>query len=217
MLKAQDYRTLSGIVRDSSSGEAIISATVSIYVNPTDSKPIRGAITNKYGFFSIPKLQLGNYTLTVRSIGYKTLLHSVSSAEIEKNKQIILALVEQNLKANDVIVEADRNSVSATQSISTVSITSDFIRKMPALLGETDVFRVLQMLPGVKSPSELSSGLYVRGGSPDQNLVLLDNVVVYNPSHLGGFLSTFNNDALRDVRLIKGGFPSEYGGRLSSV
>ena len=217
MLKAQDLHTLSGIVRDSSSGEAIISATVSIYANPTDTKPIRGAITNKFGFFSIPKLPLANYTLTVRSIGYKTLLHTVSSTELEQKKQLLLALVEQKVKSSEVIVEADRNTTSATQGISTVSVTSDFIRKMPALLGETDVFRVLQMLPGVKSPSELSSGLYVRGGSPDQNLVLLDNVIVYNPSHLGGFLSTFNNDALRDVRLIKGGFAAEYGGRLSSV
>ncbi|MFM8473449.1 MAG: TonB-dependent receptor plug domain-containing protein, partial [Planctomycetia bacterium] len=102
-------------------------------------------------------------------------------------------------------------------SISAVSVNADFIRTMPAMLGETDVFRVLQLLPGVKSPSELSSGLYIRGGSPDQNLILLDGVTVYNPAHLGGFLSTFNNDALRDVRLIKGGFPAEYGGRLSSV
>ncbi len=216
-MKAQDFRTLSGIVRDSASGEALISATVAIYTNPTDAKPIRGAITNKFGFFSIPKLPLRNYTLTVRSIGYKTLLHAVSSSDLENNKQLSLALMQQDLKASDVVVEADRNQASGTQTISTVSITSDFIRKMPALLGETDIFRVLQMLPGVKSPSELSSGLYVRGGSPDQNLVLLDNVVVYNPSHLGGFLSTFNNDAVRDVRLIKGGFPAEYGGRLSSV
>ena len=88
---------------------------------------------------------------------------------------------------------------------------------MPSIGGETDVFRVLQLMPGIKSASELSSGLYVRGGSPDQNLILLDGVIVYNPSHLGGFLSTFNSDALKDIRMIKGGFPAEYGGRLSSV
>ena len=125
-------------------------------------------------------------------------------------------LTTASKKQQEVLVTAEREQ-AAIQKISTITITPEFIKDMPALGGEVDVFRVLQLLPGVKSSSEISSGLYVRGGSPDQNLTLLDGVVVYNPSHLGGFLSTFHNDALRDIRLIKGGMPAEYGGRIGSV
>src|SRR5690606_20324535 len=107
--------------------------------------------------------------------------------------------------------------IPAIQRIGAIDISPSFIEKMPAIFGEIDVFRSLQLLPGVQTSSEISSGLYVRGGSPDQNLCLLDGVIVYNPAHFGGFFSVFNTDALKDIKLIKGGFPAEYGGRLSSV
>lgn len=216
-MSAQDLRTISGIIRDSASGEAVIGATVAVYKDSAKGKPLRGTVANKYGFFSIPKLQRGNYLLLIRAISYQPHLQNISATTLDKNEQILIHLIPVAIKGKEVVVEAERNVAAPTQNISSVSVSSDFIRSMPALLGETDVFRVMQLLPGVKSPSELSSGLYVRGGSPDQNLILLDGVIVYNPSHLGGFLSTFNNDALRDVRLIKGAFPAEYGGRLSSV
>ncbi len=217
LLHAQPHFSISGTVRDSVSGEAIIRATVALYTSPGATKPQRGALTNKYGFFSIPKLSKQVYYLGVRSIGYKTALVTITEEMLTANKSLTIELAPSIATTKGVTVEADRYNSSSTSSISSVSVSSDFIKQMPAMFGETDVFRVLQLLPGVKSPSELSSGLYVRGGSPDQNLVLLDGVIVYNPSHLGGFLSTFNNDALRDVHMIKGGFPAEYGGRLSSV
>jgi outer membrane cobalamin receptor len=208
--------TLSGSVRDSLTGEVIIRATVSLSVSE-DAPSVRGALTNTFGFFSIPKLEVRAYVLKIRSIGYAPVQMRISEQQVRSMKQLALTMKPVDVVTSDVVVLASREDVSPTSSISAVSVNSDFIKSMPAMLGETDVFRVLQLLPGVKSPSELSSGLYIRGGSPDQNLILLDGVTVYNPSHLGGFLSTFNNDALRDVRLIKGGFPAEYGGRLSSV
>lgn len=119
-------------------------------------------------------------------------------------------------RTQEVTVSANREE-KASQYTNTMTLSTEFLKQMPAIGGEVDVFRVLQLMPGVKSVGELSSGLYVRGGSPDQNLTLLDGVIVYNPSHLGGFLSTFNSDALKDINLLKGGFPAEYGGRLSSV
>jgi hypothetical protein len=122
----------------------------------------------------------------------------------------------RDVRSKEVVVTAERAS-TALERQSVITIAPSFIKEMPAIGGEVDVFRVLQLLPGVKSASELSAGLYIRGGSPDQNLVLLDGVTVYNPSHLGGFLSSFHADALRDVKLMKGAFPAEYGGRLSSV
>lgn len=217
----QQLVTVSGVVRDSTSGEVVIGATCALYADSVSGKPLRGGITNKYGFFSIPKVALRSYYLVVRSIGYKSSVIAIVTNDLnqleEKKVLPVILLQPISVTSKEVVVEADRASTTPTAGISSVTINSDFIRSMPALLGETDVFRVMQLLPGVKSPSELSSGLYVRGGSPDQNLVLLDGAIVYNPAHLGGFLSTFNNDALRDVRLIKGGFPAEYGGRLSSV
>lgn len=217
-LSAQNTHTLSGIVRDSLSGEVLIGATVKLYKDTLTLKPLRGAYTNKFGFFSIPKVQKNSYLLSCGYFGYRTFVQRISESSFDSLKQFSIVLVRKETKTEEVVITAKRNEdETPTANISSVTVQSDFIKNMPALFGETDIFRVLQLLPGVKSPSELSSGLYVRGGSPDQNLILLDGVTVYNPSHLGGFLSTFNNDAMREVKLIKGGFPAEYGGRLSSV
>ena len=217
-LSAQKTITLSGIVRDSVSGEVIIGATIRLFQDSISAaKPLRGAYSNKFGFFSIPKLVKNSYVMTVGYFGYRTFVKKMTVQQLDTLTQLSILLSRKEIIAEEVVVTSQRNDNNPAENISRVTVQSDFIKDMPALLGETDIFRVLQLLPGVKSPSELSSGLYVRGGSPDQNLILLDGVTIYNPAHLGGFLSTFNADALREVTLIKGGFPAEFGGRLSSV
>ncbi len=206
-----------GIVSEEKSGESIISISVVLYLdqNYSTSKPFRGAITNKFGAYTIPNLPPGEYFLVTRAIGYETYSKKVVIKDNETIK-LDIQLKTQDVKGQEIVVEAERLE-DANSRLSTITISPAFISKMPSLGGEIDVFRTLQLLPGVKQASELSSGLYVRGGSPDQNLNLLDGVIVYNPAHLGGFLSVFNNDALRDIKLVKGAFPAEYGGRLSSV
>lgn len=208
--------TLSGTVREQRTGEVLIGASVSLTPDTIHSPGLkrRGANTNKFGFYSVPRLTQGEYTLRVRSLGYKLIERTITVDD--KDIRLDFDLVEENVEGQAVIVEADKLE-SDTRSISTITLPTQIVQQLPSLGGEMDLFRVLQLLPGVKAASEISSGLYVRGGSPDQNLNLLDGVIVYNPSHLGGFLSTFNSDALQDVRMIKGAFPAEYGGRLSSV
>ncbi len=208
---------VSGIVSEAASGEAIIGINVILATDSAASRSasiVRGARTNKFGFYSLPNIPDGSYFLIVRGIGYRLYGKriTVQGGGLREN----IALEVQSSRSEEVTVQAEREATSV-RTISTVEVKSDMIRKLPTLLGEADVFRVLQLMPGIKGGSELSSGLYVRGGSPDQNLTLLDGVIVYNPSHLLGFFSTFNNDALRDVRVMKGSFPAEYGGRLSSV
>lgn len=214
MIAQEETSAISGIVSEKSSGENVIGVPVAIYKDTTgNAKPIRGAMSNKFGFFSIPKVKHGEYFLVVSGVGYKDYVKKIKvSGDLTHNVQLEI----KEYLADEVVVTAERLK-DPVNRISSVDIKSDFVLKMPSLGGEADVFRTLQLLPGVKQSNELSSGLYVRGGSPDQNLVLLDGVIVYNPSHLGGFLSSFNSEALRDIRLIKGGFPAEYGGRLSSV
>ena len=161
----------------------------------------------------------GEYDLVVKGIGYKEFMQQVTVRSGESGLRVNIAMKNQVSKSNEVVVQGKRTSddIRSTSRISAIEMSPELLKSLPALGGEVDVFRAMQLMPGVKSASEVSSGLYVRGGSPDQNLTLLDGVIVYNPSHLGGFLSVFNNDAIRDVRVIKGAFPAEYGGRLSSV
>lgn len=208
--------SISGILTDEISKESIISATIMLFNNDTFDKNsmLKGVYTNKYGFYSLTNIKPGRYFLNISSIGYKRLIHEVliDTSDVKLN----ISLKTVDLLQDELLVVADKES-SPTKSISTIYISPKFVSKMPALGGEIDIFRTLQLLPGISSASEMSSGLYVRGGSPDQNLVLLDGVTVYNPSHLAGFISSFNNDAIRDIRMIKGAFPAEYGGRLSSV
>lgn len=215
--------TISGIITEATTGEAVIG--ISVLVFPTEDNstpanpkgaPLRGIRTNKFGFYSIVGNPNGKYLLVIRGVGYKTYQQPFIIEEIAHNLRIDVKLETEETRLQEVAVEAERLA-NPTKNISAVSVSMDFLSKMPSLGGEKDIFRALQLLPGVKTSSEISSGLYIRGGSPDQNLTLLDGVIVYNPSHLGGFLSTFNGDAIRDVRLIKGAFPAEYGGRLSSV
>lgn len=216
-LFAQQQITISGIVTDGESGDAVPGATVILYASDDDSlkTQLRGAVTNPYGFFSIPKIDPGTYYMVVRSIGYAQYLTSISPEEGATRFDV--AMTESQDDANSVTIVSDRSAEPETREIGRVDLPVEYLPKLPMFGGENDILRTLQLLPGVQQVSEISSGLYVRGGSADQNLTLLDEVVVYNPSHLAGFLSTFNSDAVKDITLIKGAFPAKYGGRLSSV
>ena len=209
--------TISGIITNSKSGEVAINAQLLLYPDTAASykSPFRSALTNKFGFYSMTQIPNGKYILYVRLIGYKLFKDSVaiiSFADVKKN----ILIEEDPVQLEEVTIVESRELANAP-TVSRINVSTEILQTMPSFGSEKDVFRVLQLLPGVKSSSEVSSGLYIRGGSADQNLVLLDGVIVYNPFHLGGFLSTFNPDALLNVQLMKGAFPAEYGGRLSSV
>lgn len=201
--------TLNGYVVDAETKETLVSATVAI-------KGTRlGAITNKSGYFSVSGLPAGRVTVVISYLGYERLEKEVELEE-GQSKKITFELVPSSVATGEVTVRADRDIERREITVSRVNIP---VRELQQLRigGEADLFRSLQFLPGVLTSSQISSGLYIRGGSPDQNLVLIDGSTIYNPSHLFGFFSTFNPDAVKDVELIKGGYPAEYGGRLSAV
>lgn len=206
---AENGATLYGYVQDAASKETLISATISM-------KAVRrGAFTNKNGYFSINNIPPGKYTVTVSFLGYKQLERDIT-LEQNESKKITFSLTPDAVSTAGISVEAEREIEKRQISISVVNIPMKQLAQL-RVGGEADVFRALQFLPGILTSSQISSGLYVRGGSPDQNLVLLDGSTVYNPSHLFGFISTFNPEAVKDVEIIKGGYPAEYGGRLSAV
>ena len=208
-LLAEAGATLSGFVRDSTSGETLVGATVQL-------KETRScAVTNKSGFYSIGGIAGGQYTIVVSYLGFASKEIVLRLAENE-SRRFDVALSPDVLEMEEVTIEGNRMDDSRQISVSRVNIPLREISQL-RVAGEADVFRSLQFLPGVLSSSQISSGLYIRGGSPDQTLVLLDGSAVYNPTHLFGFYSTFNPDAIKDVELIKGGFPAEYGGRMSAV
>ncbi|HEY1010031.1 MAG TPA: TonB-dependent receptor [Daejeonella sp.] len=206
--RSQDSFTINGTVTDSLSGESLIGVTIKF-----SGKIQNGTSTNAYGFYSY-KLSPGKYLMSVSYIGYRTLIRSIV---ISSDTRIDLNLFPDN-SIDEVVVSAEKrndNVVSAQMGIAKVNLAE--IRNVPVLFGERDVLKTLQLLPGIKSAGEGNSGFYVRGGSADQNLILLDEAPVYNASHLLGFFSTFNSDAIKDVSVFKGGMPAQYGGRLSSV
>lgn len=215
-LYSQNNINISGFVNDKTTGESLIGANVLLYKDTLsfDMPPLSGAATNSYGFYAIPGVTEGNYILVFKSLGYKTLLKNLNVTSTDENLKLNVNLLSENIKLDEVVVTAKKDE---NLSISTINISPELLKKLPSLSGETNIFKSLQMLPGVQAESELSKGLYVRGGSPDQTLTLVDGMTVYNPSHLGNFTTTFNSDAVQDIKLIKGAFPAEYGGRLSSV
>ncbi|MCI4668674.1 MAG: TonB-dependent receptor [Bacteroidia bacterium] len=202
---AQKY-TISGYVIDEASGEKLLGATV------YDAKTKKGGLSNTYGFFSLT-LPSDTVELVFSYTGYKT---KGMKFLLDKDTLISISLGYLALDQVDIVAENLERKVDQTQ-MSRVEIPLEQIKKLPALFGEVDVVKALQLMPGVQSGSEGSSGLYVRGGGPDQNLILLDGVPLYYVSHLGGFFSVFNADALSSIQLYKGGFPARYGGRLSSI
>jgi hypothetical protein len=199
--------TLSGYVSDAESGERLIGATVA------DRFSGQGTVTNNFGFFSLT-LPSDSVRLAVAYIGYRAddfLLF------LDGNKTLNVSLTPSALLKEVEIVAEKYERIEERAQMSRIDVPIEQIKRVPPLLGETDVLKALQLLPGVSGGGEGQSGIYVRGGGPDQNLILLDGVPVYNASHLFGFFSVFNADAIKDVSLTKGGFPARYGGRLSSV
>ncbi len=204
---AQEKYTISGYIEDAATGEKLIGANV---FAPKQNK---GTTSNTFGFFSLT-LPKDSVSLAISYIGYKTDYY-----ELDLNKDIAINFqLADGSQLNEIVVTAEQGEkIEDKVQMSQIDVPIKQIQKLPALLGEVDILKTLQLLPGVQSGGEGTSGLYVRGGSPDQNLILLDGVPVYNVSHLFGFFSVFNADAIKSVTLTKGGFPARYGGRLSSV
>ncbi|RED98881.1 TonB-dependent receptor-like protein [Marinoscillum furvescens DSM 4134] len=205
---AQENATLSGYVKDANNGETLIGATVLI------KELSSGNITNVYGFYSIT-VPTGTYTVDYRYVGYQTITKTIT---LTSNRRVDVELPSGEQQLQEVVVSAEAldENVSSVE-MSTAELDIETIEKIPAFLGEVDVVKSLQLLPGVSSVGEGASGFNVRGGSVGQNLILLDEAPVYNSSHMFGFFSVFNPDAVKDVKLYKGGIPAEYGGRLSSI
>jgi hypothetical protein len=206
-VSAQTF-TVNGTLKDSNTGEELIGATVRVL-----ELPGVGAICNEYGYYSLT-LKPGKYTLKASYVGFEEYTQAIDldkSMRLDMNLQTKTALAEVVItaqKANDQITQAQ-------MGVEKLNVAE--IAKIPVLFGEKDLLKTIQLLPGVKSAGEGSSGFYVRGGAADQNLILLDEAPVYNAAHLLGFFSTFNSDAIKDVTLIKGNSPAQYGGRLASV
>ena len=205
---AQENFTISGYIKDASNGETLIGATV--YVQEIDG----GVVSNVYGFYSIT-LPAGNYNVEYRYIGFE---NQQATIDLTQNVRRDIELGESSELLEEVVVTAEKEDANVSEiEMSTVELDIKTIQKIPAFLGEIDVVKSLQLLPGVSTVGEGASGFNVRGGSVGQNLVLLDEAPVYNSSHLLGFFSVFNPDAVKDVKLYKGGIPARYGGRISSI
>ncbi|PJJ83563.1 TonB-dependent receptor [Mucilaginibacter auburnensis] len=207
---AQKNFVVSGTIKDSATGETLIGATVRL-VELKQS----GGVTNSYGFYSLTAPQ-GNYTLAVSFVGYNTITQPV---QLTANMQANISLT-----ANNTLTEVSINARSGHEADNIESPQMGLMRldvkqldNIPVIFGEKDVLKTIQLLPGIKSTGDGNTGFYVRGGGSDQNLILLDEAIVYNASHLFGFFSTFNTDAIKDVSMYKGGMPAQYGGRMSSV
>ncbi|MCX6317106.1 MAG: TonB-dependent receptor [Bacteroidetes bacterium] len=203
--------TINGYVKDSLSGESIIGATVSVNM---PGGAARSVMSNQYGFFSLT-LDKGSYTINVSHISYfgKTL-----SVALDSNQSINFDLYSKSSAISEVVVYSKRRDGNVKNAqMGKVDLSMTQIRNIPAFMGEVDLLKAIQLLPGVRNAGEGNAGFYVRGGGPDQNLIMLDDAVVYNTGHLFGFFSIFNSDAIKNVSLIKGGMPAQYGGRLSSV
>lgn len=208
IVQAQSNASVNGYVRDVTSGEPLLTANVAFKGTTT------GTSSNQSGYYAINGVEPGRYTLLCSFIGYKTFSKNITLKPGE-SLRLDIDMRPENLSLGEVVVQS-KSEKEALNNIGTATMPTALIKQLPPVL-ETDVFRSLQLLPGVKSASDFSSGLYIRGGSPDQTLILLDQTTVYNPTHFFGFFSTFNPDAIKNVRLYKGTYPAEYGGRLGSV
>lgn len=210
IVQAQTSRvTLSGYVREQGSGELLPGVSIRVTERQT------GTTTNAYGFYSLTLPASDSLHVIISSVSFQT---ETRTLVFRKSTELNLTLRAENRQLQEVVVSAEQIAKeSQNVQMSTISVPIQQMKAVPALLGEKDMLKVLQLLPGVQKGSEGNSGLYIRGGGPDQNLIMLDDAPVYNSFHLFGFFSLFNGDALKSVELIKGGFPARYGGRLSSV
>ena len=205
---SQEKFTMNGYVKDSLTGETLIGANIQA---KADSK---GATSNQYGFYSIT-LKNGSYQLACSFIGYQTKEMIIDfNSNIQQN---ILLRSNSSIVSEVTVTGKRRDNNVKTAQMGKIDLSVAQAKALPAFLGEVDILKTLQLLPGVRNAGEGNAGFYVRGGGPDQNLILLDDAVVYNTGHLFGFFSIFNADAIKNVTLIKGGMPAQYGGRLSSV
>jgi outer membrane receptor protein involved in Fe transport len=205
---SQDKFTLNGYVKDSLTGETLIGANIRVRSGE------KGIVSNQYGFYSIT-LRAGEYWILCSYIGYQPREIRIS---LNENLQQNILLSPASAMINNVtVVGRKRDNNVKTAQMGKFELSVATAKALPAFLGEVDVLKTLQLLPGVRNAGEGNAGFYVRGGGPDQNLIVLDDAVVYNSGHLFGFFSIFNSDAIKNVTLIKGGMPANYGGRLSSV
>lgn len=205
---AQKNFILNGVLKDAENGETLIGASVKV-----TGLTANGTITNAYGFYSL-SLPPGNYKVVFSYVGYQTIINNLN---LNRDSTLNIDIISSN-QLSEVIVNAEQkndNVVNPQMGVQKLDVKE--LRNIPVLFGERDILKTLQLLPGIKSAGEGNSGFYVRGGATDQNLILLDEAPVYNASHLLGFFSTFNSDAIKDVTVYKGGMPAQYGGRLSSV
>lgn len=205
---SQAKYTVSGNIIDSDNGEDLIGARVAVL------SVKQGVVSNSYGFYSLT-LEQGEYDLEFSSIGYESkTIHVV----LNENRLLNVSLKEESIQLAEVVISAEKRNANVTRSeMSVEKLSSKDIKLVPALMGEVDVIKAIQLLPGVQAVAEGSSSFSVRGGGRDQNLILLDEAIVYSASHLMGFFSVFNNDVVKDVKLYKGDFPANYGGRLASL
>ena len=208
-LQAQENFTISGVLKDKSNGETIIGASVFL------KNTAIGSVTNDYGFFSVsaPK---GTCTIIVSYLGYKEIVKQIN---LNEDLKINLEIEEDDNILEEIVIKSEANQITNIRApqMSVAKIKINTIKKMPVVFGEVDIIKSLQLLPGVTNGGEGSGGFNVRGGSSDQNLVLLDEAIIYNTSHLFGFFSVFNADAIKDIKLYKGLIPANFGGRSSSV
>ena len=208
--------TISGFVKDSSNGEPLPYTNVIIYIDnelgeiPDD---INGAASDVNGYFIIPGISDGDYIIKAMVIGYDS---NEQQLTVNSNLKVNFELFPTPIEGKEIKVSAERMRFEKKVDISRVNLTNRDIRRTPAFI-ESDVFRTLQLLPSVNASNDFNAALIVRGGSPDENLILLDGTEVYNPYHIGGIFSTFNSDMIADTEFLAGGFPANYGGRLSSV
>ena len=205
----QNQFTINGIIKDKKSGETLIGASVHVKELPTI-----GTASNEYGFYSLT-LPTGDYTIIYSFISFSEQKKQVS---LTKDMKTDVALDDNSTELGEVVITGERKDANVTRALMGVEkIDAKEISKIPVLFGEKDILKTMQLMPGIKSAGEGNAGFYVRGGGADQNLILLDEAPVYNASHLLGFFSTFNSDAIKDVTIYKGAMPAQYGGRLSSV
>lgn len=206
LLAVAQNATVSGTITDAKTGETLIGATV------VDTRSGKGTVTNVYGHFSLT-LRRDSVDLKVTYVGYEPQFFQF---RLDKNREVNVKL-SSSVTLDEVVITAERTGDTRSSQMSAVVVPVEKLKAVPVMFGEADLIKALQLMPGVQSGSEGNSGMYVRGGGPDENLFLLDGVPLYNVSHMGGFFSAFNTDAIKNVTLYKGSFPARFGGRLSSV
>ena len=203
---AAQNATVSGTITDAKTGETLIGATV------VDTRSGKGVVTNVYGHYSLT-LKCDSVNLKVSFVGFEPQYFNL---KLDKNREINVKL-SPSVMLDEVVITAERTGDTRSSQMSAVVMPVEKLKAVPVMFGEADLIKALQLMPGVQSGSEGNSGMYVRGGGPDENLFLLDGVPLYNVSHMGGFFSAFNTDAIKNVTLYKGSFPARFGGRLSAV